>query len=88
MAKLKCITVLNYTVLCVEKLSLVNLRHKIGASYRAYVFSTKTLCVLIEKLIVIIFIIIIIINLSDKFAFRRLVYNLFRRPYMCVGNRS
>ena len=68
----------------VEKPSLVYIRHD-GASYIAYIFSTKPLYVLLDKLVVI----IIIIILSDRFAFRRLVYNFFGRPYVCVGgNRT
>jgi hypothetical protein len=63
--------------MCVDKPSLVNIRHEIGTSYRTYIFSTEPLCVLLEKLIG-----IIIIILSDRFAFRRLVYNLFGRPYV------
>jgi hypothetical protein len=87
-ANLKYITVLTYTVLRVGKLSLVNIRHKVGACYSVYIFSTEPLYVLLEKLVVIIITIIIIF--SDKFAFRRLVYNLFLRTYVCVGsgNRS
>ena len=48
-------------------------------SYGAYVFPTKLLYIPLEKLFV-----IIIIDIPDRSAFRRLVY-LFGRTYVCVG---
>lgn len=63
--------------ICVQKLPLVNLRHYLKGSYRAYVFSTKLLCIL-EKLI-------IFINISDWLAFRYSLYEIFRRTYMYLG---
>ena len=59
-----------------------NLRHHVGVSYGAEVFSTVGLCLLLEKII---FKFIINNNLSGRVEFTSLVYELCRRTCMCGG---
>ena len=51
----------------------------VEASYGAYVFSTKILHTILEKPNA------VIIILPDSFSFRSLLYDLFRRTYVCVA---
>jgi len=80
--KLKYITVHKHKVLRLGKQPLVNARHYVGASYRPQDLSTKHLCILLEKLIAILIIIIIAV----VFALR-ISYMFYSQWHKCFCDR-
>ena len=72
------IVVLTDAILRIEKMSLVNIRHQVGTSYRTEIFPTvRTGLILYEIVIIVVTIFIIIIIIIYRFLFRRFIFLIF-----------